>query len=710
MPSPLNLHCKHPICITKMLGLMSIMLLFIFSTGCSQYQTIKIPYSPLLINNPQQTDFAASTTEQAMAGAISVDITPPAGKSMGGYSAMANLGQGFRTRIKARVIYLNDGHGNATALVQTDLTAGSLLLHHQVTAAVTKATGLTAKDITITASHSHSAAVNHFNNDFYNKHMSGESGLDVNYLTFLSKRISQGILTAYQQRRPAKIATGKKDIYGYNRNRSLSAYLKNTDLSTQQSKLRLEDKDAVFTAVNPSLYMIRIDVLDEEQNSFKPLAAFSSFSVHATAINPDVSVYNADLFAYAQKDLQWHIQDKYQTRWPVVHAMTTGTQGDMAPALPDHGDNMFRNFPVNWPQARHIGQAIGQQAISLFNQLGQELTEQVQIETAARELNIQTQNNIAGVSLCEQPAIGAPVVAGAYEHRTPFVSAIPFFKGGNVLARNWFFTDGCQGNKSHLAFKYLQPYIEPVASFPKFVQFQIIKINEMAILPLPFEVTAQAGKRIAAQVHRQFPEQQLKYTWVASNANGYFGYATTPEEYSAQHYEGGHTLYGQYTTPYLTQQLGKLAKDMQQQTIAEMQPNWQYTLALMSPPEQITAATRGQRVSLSKPQLVHTTPESYVQYQWQDVNNEQLVWHEQLVQIEQQGAGGWQPVKHFQHVINDDGYNIEVRYLGKGEQGMGRYQARWYNPIAGDKYRFSITARGKYQSLSSANFDVNKPE
>jgi len=66
------------------------------------------------------------------AGAVCIDITPPPGMPMGGYSILANKGKGFRTRLKARVVYLNDGKGHSIALVQTDLTSASLLLHHKV--------------------------------------------------------------------------------------------------------------------------------------------------------------------------------------------------------------------------------------------------------------------------------------------------------------------------------------------------------------------------------------------------------------------------------------------------------------------------------------------------------------------------------------------------------------------------------------------------
>ena len=295
----------------------------------------------ITVNQPIPMDVVK--TGIPTAGAISVDVTPPPGMPMGGYSIMANSGKGFRTRLKARVVYLNDGQGHSVALVQTDLTAGSLLVQHQVVAAVAEKTGLKASDIVITASHSHSAPVNHFENDFYNKHMSNGQGLEEQFLAFVSQRIADGIITAYNNRRPAKIATGRKDIYGYSRNRSLDSYVLNDNVTG----IDLDDPRAKFKAINPAMFMIRIDVQDD-QGRYKPLAAFSSFSIHATALSVPVDVYNADLFAYAQKDLEWAIQRKYDTPWPVVHGLTNGTQGDMAPALVDQGDNTFAHFEVNW--------------------------------------------------------------------------------------------------------------------------------------------------------------------------------------------------------------------------------------------------------------------------------------------------------------------------------------------------------------------------
>jgi len=647
----------------------------------------------------------------ATAGAISVDITPPPGMAMGGYSVMANKGIGFRTRLKARVIYINDGQGNATALVQTDLTSASLLLHHKV-ASVVANLGLKISDIVITATHTHSAPANHFENDFYNKHMSSQAGLDEQYLNFLTQQISAGIQQAISQQKPAKIATGQRDIYGYNRNRSLNAYLHNNNISGIDPK----DPNAKFNAVNPTLFMIRVDVKDH-LGQFKPLAAFSSFSVHATALSPAVEVYNADLFAYAQKDLQWHIQDQYLTPWPIVHALTTGTQGDMAPALPDQGDNFFTHFNVNWPAAKRLGKGIGKESISLFNALSSQLTSTIHITTAAREINIQRDNSIGNITLCKAPAIGAPVARGAYERRTPYLGLNPFFHGGSAVTRSWFFNDGCQGNKAYLGYKYPQQLLAPIDSFPNTVLFQLIRINDAAIIPLPFEVTAEAGRRITRHVVKALSreDQPIKHIWVTSNANGYFGYSTTQEEYFQQYYEGGHTLYGKYTTAYLSAQLNTLAQDMQNSTINESLLVWRYNVAI-KPTLSAQEKSAGKRAIHSQPMLKivssdhgssssNNDQENYIKFEWVDVNPTEILFHLPLVKIEKKQQGKWDEVKKGHMPISDEGYDIEVRYLASTRHNMGIYQARWYNPIIGN-YRFTIASRQSQPALHSKIFTV----
>lgn len=665
-------------------------------SACSTYQSIDVP---------QPEPSVVIKEKGATAGAVSVDITPPPGMPMSGYSIMANRGIGFRTRIKARAFYLNDGNGQPMALVQTDLAASSILLHHKVSALVAEKTHLKPGDIAITGSHSHSSMANHFDHDFYNKHMSSGQGLEPEFLAFVSQRIADGIIEAYETRRPAKVATGRKDIYGYNRNRALEAYV----LNKGKEGIDLEDPESRFKAVNPALFMIRVDALDDD-GKYKPLGAFSSFSVHATSMSVPVEVYNADLFAYAQKDLEWAIKAKYQPSWNVVHGLTTGTQGDMAPALPDNGDYYIGHAPVNWIESRKLGKGIGKEAIELFESLGPQLSAKLTLGTAAREINISENNVVEDVELCQTPYVGNPVAAGAYERRTPWLTLIPFFKGGTWASHRWWFgKDGCQGTKRILGTSLIQPFLEPTESFPNTVLFQIMRINDTVVLPLPFEITTESGHRISERVKAEFANagDPIKHSWVTSVSNGYFGYSTTPEEYAYQNYEGGHTLYGQYSTPYITAQLGLLAQDLHKQgDVEELYDAWSYYLKTNSfLPEQQDAT--GTRSIIDQPEVIaaqNDNEEDYMVFRWVDVGPSKINFHNPLGRIDVKTATGWETLSQGNHVINDDGYDIEVRFLGEEDNGMGEYEMRWYNPKQDGQYRFVVEAREGQSLLNSKSF------
>lgn len=658
--------------------------------GGGGYQTIRIE-KPSVALMPEDG--------QVMAGAVSVDITPPPGTPKGAYSSLGNTGIGFRTRLKARIFYLSDGKGESIALIQTDMSGGSLLVQHKIAAAVGAKTGIKPRGIVVTGTHSHSAFANHFHNDFYNKHFSNQPGLEPEFLELVSQRIADGVLQAYAQRRPAKVATGKKDIYGYNRNRMLEAYA----LNNNHQGIDVDDPETKFKEVNPSLYMLRIDAQDVD-GVYKPLGAFSSFSVHATSITPPVKVYNADLFGYAQRELEWAMQAKYQPPWQILHGMTTGTQGDMAPALPEK-DSYFSHGDVNFKESKKLGQGIGLQAITLFESLDDQLTDTLELASAAREINIRENTRAEDVEICQQPLVGNTTAGGAYERRFPGLAAISMLRGGGWGSKRWWFgKDSCHGSKRIVGTSLLQPLMEPTDSFPYLVLFQIIRINDMAIMPLPFEMTTESGRRVSQRVQAEFAKagQYIKYSWVASVANGYFGYSTTEEEYEYQSYEGGSTMYGKYSTPYITAQLGLLARDFATQgPIEELANEWSYYLSTTSfMPKAKKAAA--ERKALSTPELITTekaNEEDYVVFRWLDVGPSQIDFHKALGSVQLNSAAGWQSLKIAEHVINDEGYDVEVRHLGEQEQGMSEYELRWYNPVANGEYRFAIQPRLETQAI-----------
>ncbi|WP_434279628.1 neutral/alkaline non-lysosomal ceramidase N-terminal domain-containing protein [Acinetobacter sp. CE-15] len=83
---------------------------------------------------------------------------------------------------------------------------------------------------------------------------------------------------------------------------------------------------------------------------------------------------------------------------------------------------------------------------------------------------------------------------------------------------------------------------------PSMVPLQIIRLGSLALVCCPGEFTTIAGQRIADTVKETLVAQtSMERVWLASYCNDYMGYVTTYEEYQEQAYEGGHTLFGQWT-------------------------------------------------------------------------------------------------------------------------------------------------------------------
>ena len=106
-----------------------------------------------------------------------------------------------------------------------------------------------------------------------------------------------------------------------------------------------------------------------------------------------------------------------------------------------------------------------------------------------------------------------------------------------------------------LGTRWLQPLVLPRREFPQVIPIQVLRIGAHTIVGLPFEVTIEAGRRIAAAATANPDEHVI----VSSVANEYTGYVTTPEEYARQYYEGGHTIFGPNTLAFLAAHAARLA-------------------------------------------------------------------------------------------------------------------------------------------------------
>jgi len=608
---------------------------------------------------------------------------------------------GVRTKLMARVFYIKPKSGSSVALVQCDLLSGSLILHHRIAELIAEKTDVEIGGLLLAGTHTHSGPGNYFGSMFYNRAAANRSGFDNSLFEFLSERIASAIIRAYDSKRPAKIATGTTQIIGIARNRSLPAYHRNTNIAS------LEKLPTITEAVNPYLHMIRVDC-QEEDGSYKPLGAFSNYSLHPNTNPAELGgLYSGDVFGFAEREVEWRIKHQYQTSWEPAYALANYTDGDNNP---DYDQTVVENFT----KLKKYGMRIAYEAIKLFQSLDTKLKEEVTVQFRAKEIDVFEENIIDDIKIADYPAVGMPTLAGAQGRgRTSIAAKWPYFAPG------WpkrLFAKGEHGHKRRVAGPFQSKFL-PKEEFPHLLFLQVIRVDDAVLLPLPFEVTYEMGMRIASQTGEKAQQVGLdgisRYV-VTGTSNGYWGYVTTPEEYSLQYYEGGSTLYGPNTGAFLTAHIGRLVDQLAKEGSGAVLPDaWQFK---MSPREFVVK--NGLKGGTKKPYQIPEyqdsagRDEAYWCFQWHDDPAPLIEMHKDLVRIEvQSDDGSWKPLVIDNLPINDQGFDMSIICLQKmTDDDTGLYEARWYteNQTTDAIYRFTILTGDQSEFLYSPIFAFDK--
>jgi hypothetical protein len=92
-------------------------------------------------------------------------------------------------------------------------------------------------------------------------------------------------------------------------------------------------------------------------------------------------------------------------------------------------------------------------------------------------------------------------------------------------------------------------------------------VGERLIGTIPGEMTVDMGRRVRAALTKAAP-LGVSGVQLSGLANEYLSYFVTPEEYDAQHYEGGSTMYGREASVLLQEELVKLVGQLRAGTPA----------------------------------------------------------------------------------------------------------------------------------------------
>lgn len=532
------------------------------------------------------------TGEGLRAGFSKVDITPPPGVSLAGNGPEGKEARGYRLRLYARVIVLEDAAGERLAIIVADLPHVSLVLHRFVADRIACATGIGADRLIFSATHTHAAPGNFYAAKQYNRASSVLPGYDPAGTEFLVSRIAGAAITAAASPRPARLAWSVSPVWGHTRNRSYDAYLRNRP-APLPGFAPPEGLDPVQRAVDPGWTMVRIDTLARD-GSPRAAAAFSVFAIHGTGNPSENDLLDGDIHALVERSLERAIDARNDSldgrplaapafRSRAMHLFANGTEGDVSPDWPANarcdpptlrpaprsgGPRSPQQWAWTHPPAAHVGaclaaartyvnlvgDALGDSARAIFRRLDGKGSGTVRISRAFTTLQLKDQADSLGI--CPEPVVGTSTAAGADDGITRFAGwrfagllDIGLEEGGRAVVRN---PKGCHREKNVMLTAALGRH-----DLPEVAQLMVVRIGELLLGVLPAEVTTEAGAGMRRAIGRA-AGADVAHVALLGLANGFIQYLATDQEYSGQSYEGGSTLYGPHSAAMFASALGEL--------------------------------------------------------------------------------------------------------------------------------------------------------
>ncbi len=279
------------------------------------------------------------------AGVARVEITPPVGFPMGGYTARQGPSTGIHDPLFATVLVLK-ADGVSMAIVSCDLR--SFPSERIITLARERKL---AEHVLIVVTHNHSGPMTWEDKSWPKPERS--------WFTETEDKILTAIEEASKKMFPARIAAGVTEIYlGHNR-RKVAADGKVTMFWRNAEKLPT-------SPIDPSLGVIRVD--DE---TGKPRAVIVNYACHAVVLGPDNRQISADYPGYVRQRIERELPDAFCL-------FTQGGAGDINPYLDKQpvAENGFR-------EAETMGNALAEESLKVARKLKPEANSSAKLQAIA---------------------------------------------------------------------------------------------------------------------------------------------------------------------------------------------------------------------------------------------------------------------------------------------------------------------------------------
>jgi neutral ceramidase len=631
---------------------------------------------------------ATAAAEPLRAGAGRADITPPTGYPMLGWGRGDARAFGQHTRLFARAILLERG-SHRLALVAADLNMISGGMADQAA----RRAGLDPRDVILSASHTHAGPTGYSNFLFKDSAFptpkapdSGVSEPDPVLYTFLVRRLALVLARARSDLGPAAAGWGHTTLDGLTANRSLEAHLADHGLDVVRGQGRpAQDPDGVAHTVDPNVDVLRVDRLAGGRRV--PLGAWSTFANHGTVNRSTFGLYNADHHAAAARAFETAVRraGRVPRRRPVVNVYGNSDAGDVSAGLRRFGPAV----------AEEVGRREARAMLAAWRIAGARLTRTPSLQSRWTRVCFCGQATPFG-PLADHAVFGRSYLTGSEEGRGPLFEATGGIYEGERLAAPL----GVQGVKIE-ARGDPDRTLEPTA-----VPLTAVRVGDRLIVTVPGEATAELGRRTRSAVLAAGRGAGIDRVVLAGYANEYASYFTTPEEYGAQHYEGGTTVYGPASGPFLTASLADLAGSLARGLPAPAAHPFDPTRGLRPTAAGYpSGSAHGRAVS----QPVATERLGHAVFRWRGgESGTDRPLDRAFVSVQRRSARGWRTVDSDLGLailwrVDDARPKVEgIPHFRRG--GIGTYRAEWEPALAAaaGTYRFLITAR-RYR-LASRGF------
>lgn len=541
-------------------------------------------------------------------GVAKADITAfKLGVGMLGYGMFYNIVKGVETDLFARAVVIRDTTTDKkVVLVNAEICFITVAIRRGVIKKLKRKYGNIGFDpsaIMLTAQHTHSAPGGYSHFGLYNMSIPG-------FVPEVYQKVVDGIVEAIMEAnenlQPATIKLIGGDI-GHDKdvafNRSVKAYNRNPEVKKKVSA------KAANEAVDSRMLLMRFD--DLEGN---PIGTWNWFGVHTTNISSDNYRICSDNKGYAAKFMEEKVNIKRNGKFISVFAQRKA--GDISPNwIVDRKKKWTRGkFEDDFESAKFNGKIQSDHASKLFRKAvkSEELPLLVDHalayvdfskvivdpEFAWGDKHARTGPACHGVKFFSgtkegpgmPPAVAALATTIVRSQKTYELAAAKFMKKKkaeriylkyrtqgvkdiliesgarkimgtfdvkNLIIPGW--ADGAIG-----AFKkyHANGSLSGGPWVPQVLPLQLVIIGNIALAAIPAEITTIAGQRLEKSLLEILADRGVTEVVCSTYANAYCGYVTTYQEYQAQCYEGGHTVFGEHTLGALQTKFKQLALEL----------------------------------------------------------------------------------------------------------------------------------------------------